>query len=167
MNNMVRYFMVFAMMVSAILSGSSMNKHGGVMEAVITPVAVAAERFVDNGDGTITDTVRQLMWQQGDNGGQATFAEAQKYCKNLRLGGYNDWRLPNPDERDTATAMELMMPRHARDIHSHFDLYWSSDRTVLIPFNYHPSYGREVQRAYPARGDDKAFVRAVRSVRTS
>ena len=167
MNNMVRYFMVFAMMVSAILSGSSMNKHGGVTEAVITPVAVAAERFVDNGDGTVTDTRRQLMWQQGDNGEQVAFEEAQKYCKNLRLGGYTDWRLPKPEERDTAVAMELMMSRHARDVHSHFDLYWSSDRTTLLPFNYNPSYGREIQRAYPARSNDRAFVRAVRSIRTS
>jgi hypothetical protein len=126
----------------------------------------AAERFVDNGDGTVTDTRRQLVWQKGDNGEQVTFEDAQKYCKNLRLGGYADWRLPEPGERDTAVAIALMMPKHDRDVYGRFDLYWSSDSTALMPFNYHPSYGKEVSRAYPARPGDRAFVRAVRSVKS-
>ena len=102
------------------------------------PVLIAEERFVDNGDGTVTDTRRKIMWQKGDNGKEVTFEEAQKYCMTLRVGGYTDWRLPNPDERDTAVVVELMMRRHSRDAHAHFDLYWSSDSTVLLPFNYHP-----------------------------
>ena len=104
-------------------------------------VLVAEERFVDRGDGTVTDMSRKLMWQKGDNGREVSFEEAQQYCKMLRLGGYSDWRLPNPDERDTAVAVALIMPKHSRDAHAHLDLYWSSDRTVLIPFNYHPSQG--------------------------
>ena len=126
-------------------------------------VLVAAERFVDHGDGTITDTSRQLMWQKGDNGEEVTFHEAQHYCQSLRLGGYGDWRLPAPDERDTAVAVVLMIPRHSRDAHAHLDLYWSSTPTVLIPFNYRPSDGKEVSRAYFAREGTRAFVRAVRS----
>jgi len=125
---------------------------------------VAGERFVDHGDGTVTDTTRRIMWQKGDNGKEITFEEAQAYCKTLRLGEYADWRLPNPDERDTAVAVVLMMTRHARDAYAHFDLYWSSNRTVLIPFNYRPSDGKEVSRAYFAREGTQAYVRAVRSV---
>ena len=127
-------------------------------------VLVAQERFVDRADGTVTDTSRKLMWQKGDNGREVTFEEAQQYCKTLRLGDYTDWRLPNPDERDTAVAIALMMPKHSRDAHAHLDLYWSSDPTVLIPFNYHPSLGKEVSRAYFARQGTEAFVRAVRSL---
>jgi hypothetical protein len=104
------------------------------------------------------------MWQKGDNGKEVTFAEAQEHCKNLRLGGHADWRLPKPDEGETAVAVELMMPIHSPDTYARFDLYWSSDPTVLIPFNYQPARGKEVLRVYPARGGGKAFVRAVRSL---
>ncbi len=124
-------------------------------------IVLAAERFVDNGDGTVTDTKRKLMWQQEDNGAEVTFAEAQAYCKNLRLGGYADWRLPDPRDAEVAVAFALMMPRHARDIYSNFDLYWSSDPDVLLPFNYRPAQGRQISRTYPADGG-RAFVRAVR-----
>jgi hypothetical protein len=124
---------------------------------------VAAGRFVDNGDGTVTDTKRQLMWQKGDNGDDVTFDQAQKYCRNLRLGGHTDWRLPKPDERDTATVVELMMPIHSPAAYARLDLYWSSDPSVLIPFNYHPSSGAEVSRAYSVKQGDRAYVRAVRS----
>ena len=127
-------------------------------------LVVAEERFVDNGDGTVTDTRRKIMWQKGDNGKEVTFGEAQKYCMTLRVGGYTDWRLPNPDERDTAVVVELMMRRHSPDVYAYFDLYWSSDPTVLLPFNYSPSQGKEVSRVYFAREGTIAFVRAVRSL---
>ena len=131
------------------------------------PVVAAAGRFIDNGDGTVTDTSRKLMWQKGDNGNEVTFEQAQEYCRNLRLGGHADWRLPRPDEHETAAAVELMMPVHSPAAYARFDLYWSSDPTVLIPFNYRPSRGAEVSRAYPASNCDRAYVRAVRSITLS
>jgi len=127
-------------------------------------VIAAEERFVDNGDGTITDTRRNIMWQKGDNGKEVTFEKAQEYCKTLRLGGFADWRLPKADERETAVVIELMMSMHSRDAYAHFDLYWSSDPTALLPFNYRPSQGKEVSRVYFAREGTRAFVRAVRSL---
>jgi hypothetical protein len=132
------------------------------------PILVVAEkRFVDNGDETVTDTKRKIMWQRGDNGKEVTFEEAERYCKTLRLGGYTDWRLPNPEERDTTVVIELMMRKHSRDVYAYFDLYWSSDPTVLLPFNYRPSHGKEVSRVYFAREGTRAFVRAVRSLGTA
>jgi len=131
------------------------------------PVVIAEKRFVDNGDGTVTDTKRKIMWQKGDNGKEVAFEEAQNYCKTLRLGGYTDWRLPNPDEPDTAVVVELMMRMHSRDAYAYFDLYWSSDPTVLLPFNYHPSQGKEISRVYFARERARGFVRAVRSFETA
>ena len=127
------------------------------------PSRAAAGRLVDNGDGTVTDTKRQLMWQKADSGQELTFVRAQEYCRNLRLGGHEDWRLPKPDESDTAVVVELMMPVHSRAAYARFDLYWSSDPAVLIPFNYFPARGAEVSRLYPARQGDRAYVRAVRS----
>ncbi|HIJ75860.1 MAG TPA: DUF1566 domain-containing protein [Deltaproteobacteria bacterium] len=131
------------------------------------PPGASAGRFIDNGDGTVTDTRLRLMWQKSDNGNEVTFEQAQQYCRNLSLGGHKDWRLPKPDERDTAVVVELMMPLHSRAAYARLDLYWSSDPTVLIPFNYRPSSGAEISRAYPARKDDAAFVRAVRSLTVS
>ncbi len=149
MRNIVRFLLIMAS-VPLLLS--------------LSAVTCSAERFVDNGDGTVTDTRRQVMWQKEDNGEEVTFEGAQKYCRTLKLGGYTDWRLPEPEERETAVVVELMMRRHSRDVYARFDLYWSSDATTLLPFNYHPSYGKEVLRVYPARKDDRAFVRAVRSI---
>ncbi|HDS09513.1 MAG TPA: DUF1566 domain-containing protein [Firmicutes bacterium] len=54
-------------------------------------------RFKDNGDGTITDTVTRLMWQQGENPRMNWF-DAMKNCSSLDLGGFKDWRLPNIKE---------------------------------------------------------------------
>jgi hypothetical protein len=50
-----------------------------------------------NGDGTVTDLVTGLMWQQTD-GGEMTIENAIAYCNSLTLGGYTDWRLPSPME---------------------------------------------------------------------
>jgi hypothetical protein len=107
------------------------------------------------------------MWQKADNGQEVAFEAAQEYCKTLRLGGHSDWRLPNPDERDTAVAVALRMPVHSPAAYARLDLYWSSDPEVLLPFNYHPSYGGQVSGVYPAKKNDRAFVRAVRSLATS
>lgn len=53
--------------------------------------------FVQNNNGTVTDTITSLMWQKGD-GGEMTIENALKYADTLTLGGYTDWRLPNPHE---------------------------------------------------------------------
>jgi hypothetical protein len=130
-----------------------------------TAVAQAENRFLDNGDGTVTDTRLGIMWQQSDNGRLVSFEEAREYCRTLRLGGHVDWRLPEPQELDTAVALELSMSRHSPDVYSRFDLYWSKDAGVLLPFNYQPAQGRQIERVYPARGNDRAFVRAVRPLK--
>ncbi len=150
MRKVLRFSLLFIACVLPLLSQSHL--------------ADSAARFVDNGDGTITDTRLKIMWQKGDSGKEVTFEEAQKYCQNLQLGRHADWRLPKPDERDTATVIQLLMPKRSRDTYAHFDLYWSSDHTVLLPFNYRPSQGGPVSRTYPAREGAKAFVRAVRSL---
>ena len=53
--------------------------------------------FTNNNNGTITDNVTGLMWQQVD-GGEMTIENAQLYCESMTLAGYSDWRLPSPLE---------------------------------------------------------------------
>ncbi len=52
-------------------------------------------RFVVNGDGTITDTTTGLMWQQ-ETAGPMPWEKA--YSSSLFLGGHNDWREPTIKE---------------------------------------------------------------------
>lgn len=160
MRNIQRFSLIFMGVALALLS-RPYTAWSAEQADMHKPLLVAAERFVDNGDGTVTDTRRRLMWQQDDNEKEANFAEAQRYCRDLRLGNHADWRLPKPEEGETAVAFQLMMPKHSRDVYAHFDLYWSADPTILLPFNYRPAQGREVSRGYPASGES-AFVRCVR-----
>jgi hypothetical protein len=57
-----------------------------------------ANDFADNGDGTVTDRAVGLTWQQSDDGKKRDWPEALAYCEELRLGGKDDWRLPNAKE---------------------------------------------------------------------
>jgi hypothetical protein len=53
--------------------------------------------FIDNGDGTVTDTSTGLMWEQ--NGSTiGTWQDAFSYCETLSFAGHNDWRLPDINE---------------------------------------------------------------------
>ena len=54
--------------------------------------------YVDNGNGTVTDTSTGLMWQQAYSPGTGTWEQALAYCEGLNLGGYTDWRLPTVNE---------------------------------------------------------------------
>ncbi|KKU48467.1 MAG: hypothetical protein UX68_C0013G0019, partial [Parcubacteria group bacterium GW2011_GWA2_46_9] len=51
-----------------------------------------------HGNGTVTDNVTGLMWQQQDDGVSRTWYNAIAYCDNLGLAGYSDWRLPTKKE---------------------------------------------------------------------
>lgn len=44
------------------------------------------------------DPATGLMWAGKDNGRDVNWREATKYCRNLRLGGYADWRLATIEE---------------------------------------------------------------------
>ena len=65
-------------------------------------VALAGERFVDNGDGTVTDHKRQLMWAQTDNHGDIDWKQANRWVRftfpDTIEARHADWRLPTLDE---------------------------------------------------------------------
>lgn len=54
--------------------------------------------FEDNGNGTTTDRITQLVWQKQDEGTTALWEDAITRCEKSTLGGYSDWRLPNVKE---------------------------------------------------------------------
>jgi len=44
------------------------------------------------------DPETRLMWTKKDNGSDVNWQKARNYCRNLRLAGFTDWRLPAIDE---------------------------------------------------------------------
>ena len=60
--------------------------------------AGALNRFVKNGDHTISDSKTGLMWAAKDNGCPINWHNALTYCRNFKDGGYTDWRMPTLDE---------------------------------------------------------------------
>ncbi|SDS35848.1 Protein of unknown function [Polaribacter sp. KT25b] len=53
--------------------------------------------YTDNGDGTVTDNVTGLMWQQ-DMGDKMSYADAVALVETFNLGEYTDWRIPTIKE---------------------------------------------------------------------
>jgi hypothetical protein len=70
-------------------------------------VAWPNPRFTDNGDGTISDRLTGLFWDQSAHrGGVVSWYQAITFCENLELGaggctGRDDWRLPNRFELES------------------------------------------------------------------
>lgn len=53
--------------------------------------------YTNNGDGTITDNVTGLVWEQ-EMGDKITFEEALSRAEASSLGSYTDWRVPTIKE---------------------------------------------------------------------
>ncbi|MCM8780542.1 MAG: DUF1566 domain-containing protein [Candidatus Omnitrophica bacterium] len=66
---------------------------------------IKTARFQDNQDGTITDRLTGLMWQKAENE-RMDWYSALKSCKDMRLGRYKDWRLPNIKELNTILNLD-------------------------------------------------------------
>lgn len=85
--------------------------------------------FVDNKNGTISDKLTSLTWQQSTkNVAKVNYRDANKYCKKLDLGGRTNWRLPHLKElisvSDFSTFRPAMDEKFFKDILPEF--YWSS-----------------------------------------
>jgi hypothetical protein len=132
------------------------------------------DRFVDNGDGTVTDICTGLMWQKdmadvngnGRLGGgledAATWQDALKYCEALSFAGYYDWRLPNIRELESILDIGRWEPAIDPVFTAQYPFYWSSSTNISMP-NY--AWGANVGDG--TIGDemhklDSNYVRAVR-----
>jgi hypothetical protein len=56
------------------------------------------------------DPTTKLMWEGRDNGIAVTWHKAASYCRDLRLGGYSDWRLATLDELATLVDQGATCP---------------------------------------------------------
>jgi hypothetical protein len=103
--------------------------------------------YKDNGDGTVTDTLTGLMWQQATPVLVMDWATAKSYCATtLRQGGHADWRLPAKIE--LLSLADYGMPYPGPAINTTYfpgtqaNFYWtstplagSSDNAWNINFN--------------------------------
>lgn len=71
--------------------------------------AFASSRFIDNGNGTVTDNATQLDWQQGYSSA-ITWQAALVYCADLTLATQSDWRLPNVKELSSLVSEDRIAP---------------------------------------------------------
>jgi hypothetical protein len=86
------------------IKGYGYRKHGTTRDKkkffvrFVRGNAYGENQFVDNGDGTVTDTATGLTWMQADSGRALGWQEALSYAESLDYAGHDDWRLPNAKE---------------------------------------------------------------------
>ncbi len=103
--------------------------------------------FVDNRDGTVTDAMTGLMWQQIQSGDPEAeevmrWKDALNHCRKLNdpdqeptIGGYDDWRLPNINELIALADPSRRNPATDPSVAGRSSPYWSS--TTRVKDNYH------------------------------
>ena len=142
------------------------NLTDALVRAVRAGKSEPESRFVDNGDGTVTDRATGLMWQQMTAPGKYKWEGALLYCEGLELAEYTDWRLPNRNELQSLVDYDYSYPA----IDSTFfpdtvmsDDYWSStiyaNNTVNAWSVIFSSGGVGCEN----RPDGRYYVRAVRA----
>ena len=122
-------------------------------------------RFVDNGNGTITDTSTGLMWQKTPNSGEMDWEVALVFCEQeLGLAGYTDWRMPNRHELHTLVDYTREDPAIDPTYFDHpsYSAYWTSttdpgDAGSAYSLSFFSGFGY-----YKIKGDFYTIVRAVR-----
>jgi Protein of unknown function (DUF1566)/Secretion system C-terminal sorting domain len=129
--------------------------------------------FINNGDGTVTDTVTGLMWQKTD-GGEMTIQSAEVYVDTLTLAGYSDWRLPSANEGYSILNLGDLNPALDTNYFTNntAQYWWTSDRevgdtSVIWVTNAGGGIGNHPMIETISAGGVKSFhARAVRNVTT-
>ncbi len=89
------------------------------------------ERFIDNHDGTITDSTTGLLWMQQDAWQKEakwfTWDEAielANYFNAIKFGGFQDWRLPIEEEIKSLYHEEAINQDKYGNILYQLTLFW-------------------------------------------
>ncbi len=92
--------------------------------------------LTDNGDGTVTDNLTSLIWEQKTEGNEPdnfTYDDALTYCADLTLAGNSDWRVPTRKEYSTILNYADVSPSLDTDFFPYFNstgsnpsYYWTS-----------------------------------------
>jgi hypothetical protein len=133
---------------------------------LLVPMVAIATHYTINGDGTVTDNVTGLMWQQEDDDIARTWGSAIAYCENLVVppSTYSDWRLPTNKELRSIIDKSLWNPAIDTTAfpNTNASYYWSSttykDDTAeawYVTFSYGGVFSH-------GKSGNKNYVRCVR-----
>ncbi len=140
-----------------------------ILIAVILTCSVAAlagDRFIDNGDGTVTDQKLGLMWSKTDNQGDINWIQADKWVQftfpDTLPAQYDNWRLPTLAELQSI----LLEDKNARGYETECGQWvktvpelklscgwvWTSETDPIAPtariFNFDNVYHYTVRKAH-------------------
>ena len=108
-------------------AGGTFSYHIRAVRNTQAPVLIS-KRFVDNGDGTVTDSLTDLIWQKAPHTDTLTWENALTYADTLTMASDTDWRLPNIKELESISLESRIQSSldtifHIRYPQGH---YWSS-----------------------------------------
>ncbi|MCX6136582.1 MAG: DUF1566 domain-containing protein [Ignavibacteriales bacterium] len=108
-------------------AGGTKKFHVRAVRNTKSPVTITL-RYVDNGNGMITDRATGLIWQKVQPSATMTWDNALKYSDTLSLGGQTDWRIPNIKELQSINDPGLAKPSIDRSSFTSAvtGRYWSS-----------------------------------------
>jgi hypothetical protein len=109
-------------------AGGAFRYHARLVRGPLPPSVSPIHRFLDHGNGTVTDLDTGLMWQQVGPATALTWTNALLYAGHLVLGGFGDWRLPNIKELRSLNDETLAGPSLATNFFpdARSARYWSS-----------------------------------------
>ncbi len=92
------------------------------------------DRFIDNGNGTISDKLLKVTWVKDPTALKGlenimTWADAKEKCENLSFAGYNSgWRMPTVEELRSIVDYTRHDPAWNTDVFAgkYNDWYWTS-----------------------------------------
>jgi len=130
----------------AILIGSGPWQVHATCNSAIIP-DTPDNRYIDNQDGTITDTRTDLMWSKCSGGLTGndcsvgaeltyTLSQALRLAKTINnndgFAGYTDWRLPNINELASLVEFQCVQPAINLNLFpaTQPSGYWSSSQSV-------------------------------------
>lgn len=103
------------------LSTAELSKAAQTCHSYWPKPSTPINRFTENGDGTVTDTVTKLVWKRCSEGLTGvsceegaplifTWDEALKTASESRFAGRKDWRLPDIKELNSIIERQCTMP---------------------------------------------------------
>ena len=100
-------------------------------------------------ENIVVDNNTLLQWQQNISSEKFTWNEAYLYCLDLQYGGFDDWRLPRPQEIMTLPRNIEFAPYSTSVWKISFDdRYFSPNNALWTVDNYNQSYSTNAPLIY-------------------